>query len=117
MKERAGSREEAGVERAVGLARPCGLAAPVATGLAGVERLCRSFLVVTALAPVLRRGWGAMLVPMAGTTGHLSGRSVRVLAFGLRFVFPASRMPRLRHDYGETGNTGTRSGECPREGL
>jgi hypothetical protein len=50
-------------------------------------------LVVTALAPVLRGQPGRNAGANDDTTRHLSGRSVRVLASGLAFVFSASRMP------------------------
>jgi hypothetical protein len=46
-------------------------------------------LVVTALAPVLRGLLGRNPGDNDDTTWHLSGRSVRVLAFGLAFLFPA----------------------------
>jgi hypothetical protein len=49
-------------------------------------------LVVTALAPVLRGRPGRNPGDNDDTTRHLSGRSVRVLAFGLAFLFSASRM-------------------------
>jgi len=49
-------------------------------------------LVVAALAPVLRGPSGRNPGDNADTTRHLSGRSVRVLAFGLAFMFSASRM-------------------------
>ena len=68
-------------------------------------------LVVTALAPVLRGQPGRNAEDKDDTTRHLSGRRVRVLAFGLAFVISASRMIRLRQGYDGTGNTGTRSGE------
>jgi hypothetical protein len=43
-------------------------------------------LVVTALAPMLRGQPGRNLGDNDGTTRHLSGRSVRVLASGLAFM-------------------------------
>ena len=43
-------------------------------------------LVVAALAPVLRRQPGRNPADNDDTTRHLSGRSVRVLAFGLAFM-------------------------------
>ena len=49
-------------------------------------------LVVAALAPVLRGQKGRNPGDNDDTTRHLSGRSVRVWAFGLAFVFSASRM-------------------------
>jgi hypothetical protein len=49
-------------------------------------------LVVTALLPVLRGQPGRNPGNNDGTTRHLSGRSVRVLAFGLAFMPLASRM-------------------------
>jgi hypothetical protein len=49
-------------------------------------------LVVTALATVLRGQPGRNAGANDDTTRHLSGRSIRVLAFGLAFVFAASRM-------------------------
>jgi hypothetical protein len=50
------------------------------------------FLVVAALAPVLRGLLGRNPGANDDTTRHLLGRSVRVLAFGLAFEFAASRM-------------------------
>jgi hypothetical protein len=44
------------------------------------------FLVVAALVPVLRGRLGRNPGNNDDTTRHLSGRSVRVLAFGLAFV-------------------------------
>ena len=49
-------------------------------------------LVVAALAPMLRGYPGRNLGDNDDTTRHLSGRSVRVLAFGLAFLPLASRM-------------------------
>jgi hypothetical protein len=49
-------------------------------------------LVVAALAPVLRWPPGRNPGAKDDTTRHLSGRSVRVLAFGLAFVISASQM-------------------------
>jgi hypothetical protein len=54
----------------------------------------KPFLVVTALAPVLRGQPGRNPGDNDDTTKHLSGRSGRVLAFGLAFVISASRMTR-----------------------
>ena len=50
------------------------------------------FLVVTALATVLRGQAGRNAGDNDDTTRHLSGRSVRVLAFGLALAVSASRM-------------------------
>ena len=47
---------------------------------------------MTALAPVLRGKPSRNAGDKDDTTRHLSGRSVRVLAFGLAFMFSASRM-------------------------
>jgi hypothetical protein len=58
-------------------------------------------------------GMGRGVGLKSDTSRHLSGRSVRVLAFGLRSVFLASRMIRLPRAYAGTGNPGTRSGERP----
>jgi hypothetical protein len=68
-------------------------------------------MVVAALAPMLRGKLGRNPGDNDDTTRPLSGRSVRVLAFGLAFLFSASWMIRRRQDYGGTGNTGTGSGE------
>ena len=59
-------------------------------------------LVVAALAPVLRGKPGRNAGDKDDTTRHLSGRSVRVLAFGLAFVFSASRMPIRERSAGKT---------------
>jgi hypothetical protein len=48
------------------------------------RKLGKLSLVVTALAPMLRGRQGRNLGDNDGTTRHLSGRSVRVLAFHLR---------------------------------
>ena len=50
------------------------------------ERTAKPSLVVTALAPVLRGQPGRNPGDNDDTTRHLSGRSVRVLAFLLRFL-------------------------------
>jgi hypothetical protein len=63
------------------------------------------------MATVLRGLQGRNPGVSGGTTRLLLGRSVRVLAFGLAFMYSASRMIRRRQNYGGTGNTGTRSGE------
>jgi hypothetical protein len=68
-------------------------------------------LVVAASATVLRGQPGRNPGDNGDTTGHLSGRSVRVLAFGLAFGYSASRMIAVVRYYGGTGNTGTRNGE------
>jgi hypothetical protein len=52
----------------------------------------KPFLVVTALGPVLRGQPGRNPGDKDDTTRHLSGRSVRVLAFGLAIRFSASRI-------------------------
>jgi len=52
-------------------------------------------LVVPDLKPVPRGGMGRGAGFKSDTTRRLSGRSVRVLAFGLLFLIPASRMPKL----------------------
>jgi len=49
-------------------------------------------LVVTAFSPALRGQPGRNPGDNDDATKHLSGRSVRVLAFGLAFMISASRM-------------------------
>jgi hypothetical protein len=63
-------------------------------------------LVVAALAPVLRWKPGRNSGDNGDTTRHLTGRSVRVLAFGLAFVFSASRMTTREHGAGKTSRFG-----------
>jgi hypothetical protein len=46
------------------------------------------------------------------TTRHLSGRSVRVLAFGLAFLFPASRMTIRERAAGKTSRFGPFWDDC-----
>jgi hypothetical protein len=52
----------------------------------------KPFVVMTALAPVLPGRSGRNPGDNDDTIRHLSGRSIRVLAFGLAFLFAASRM-------------------------
>ena len=59
-----------------------------------------------ALTPALRGWTGRKAGVNAGTTRHLSGRSVRVLAFGLAFVFSASRMTRRERGGGKVSQGG-----------
>ena len=59
---------------------------------AGFPGLPSNFLVVMAVDSMLRRAAGRKLESSDFTTRHLSGRSVRVLAFGLAFLPLASRM-------------------------
>ena len=70
-------------------------------------------LAVAALSTALRGQPGRNPGDNDDTTRHFSGRSVRVLAFGLAFMPLASRMIRLRLAYGGTGDTGTSRGEIP----
>jgi hypothetical protein len=65
---------------------------PMRACLAKLPNRRSPVLVVAALLPVLRGQPGRNPGGNDGTTRHLSGRSVRVLAFGLAFLPLASRM-------------------------
>jgi len=60
-------------------------------------------LVAAALTPVLQGQPGRNAGANDDMTRHLSGRSVRVVAFGLAFLFSASRMPPRERAAGKRG--------------
>jgi len=70
-------------------------------------------LVVAALAPMLRWQPGRNPGNNSDTTRHLSGRSVRVLAFGLALLRLASRRIRLRQAYGGQATRENSGGKLP----
>ena len=89
------ARSESLVEQMFARGVPPCPSATAENNMALQKRACLrafNFLVVAALAPVLRGQPGRNPGDNDDTTRHLSGRSVRVLAFGLAFMPLASRM-------------------------